>query len=292
TQVGETWVVVNGGTKDSGWLNDSYHTFENIPKGYTYHVLIFYNDGWGTNWYQHIYIKNIYLGNVEPVRVPSAIHEYLFNTGEGNTAYDNVGSLDGTIHGPDWNSSSYNDDMGYCLDFEKDDYSDEVYHADDDDFSFGGDAFSVSIWACPETHYSTRGLMTKWNKYGNREWRFTCSGAYIYLELSNPTESAWIRGKADYSMSTGTWYHLTATYDGSESNSGITIYINGINETDVRDGSGTFTGMTNGNAMFCIGNEDNYNYRDFDGRLDNARIYDEELSASEVLLLYDIDTLN
>ncbi|MFX0208251.1 MAG: hypothetical protein ACFFDT_19860 [Candidatus Hodarchaeota archaeon] len=62
-----TWEVFPaeyGRAKDSGWLEGESHTFEGLPVGTFYNVLICYSDGWNYAYHQQIFVKNIYIGNV------------------------------------------------------------------------------------------------------------------------------------------------------------------------------------------------------------------------------------
>ncbi len=63
TRIDSVWVLIAGGTTDSGWMLDKNHTFT-VEAGAYYNVLIHYNDAWSTEYGQEIFAKNIYIGNV------------------------------------------------------------------------------------------------------------------------------------------------------------------------------------------------------------------------------------
>jgi hypothetical protein len=76
-------------------------------------------------------------------------------------------------------------------------------------------------------------------------------------------------------MNTDTWHHIAATYDGSNK----ILYLNGsIDGT----GSGSLS-TTSGNGE--VGRQADFNNNFFDGVVDDVRIYDSALSASEVSAL-------
>ena len=75
------------------------------------------------------------------------------------------------------------------------------------------------------------------------------------------------------------WVHVAATYDGSH----VRAYINGL-----QDGASTpLTGsIDNNNAPVYIGKSQFYP-RNFNGRIDEIRIYDTALSGQEIAALYN-----
>ncbi len=80
----------------------------------------------------------------------------------------------------------------------------------------------------------------------------------------------------------GLWHHAVATLTGGI-NGVITIYIDGVSVPLVNGGSGTVTSNTTTDPVRIGGNPN----RRFDGSLDEPRIYNRALSASEVLTLYN-----
>ena len=87
------------------------------------------------------------------------------------------------------------------------------------------------------------------------------------------------------SFSTGTWYHLTATYDGSNSASGIKLYVDGSVVTLSDASVGSYLGMATGGSLL-IGKW-SYNDSALDGIVDEVAIFDSELSASDVAAIYN-----
>jgi hypothetical protein len=78
-------------------------------------------------------------------------------------------------------------------------------------------------------------------------------------------------------MSTGTWYHVVGTFDGST----IKIFFNGqLNNTLSYSGA---IGNSTANLIFS----ENFNGYRFDGKLDEVRIYNRALSPAEVSQLYN-----
>ena len=105
------------------------------------------------------------------------------------------------------------------------------------------------------------------------------SGGYAFVRFnqqSNQNEYR-LNSSIPYPTDGTTWMHIAATYDGAE----IKIYINGIlNKTK----PGKFQIATN-QFDLGIGAQDN-GFRPFQGSLEDVRIYDRALNASEISALY------
>ncbi len=75
-------------------------------------------------------------------------------------------------------------------------------------------------------------------------------------------------------LSTGTWYHVVLTYDGSN----VRLYVNGV-----QDGSAAATGtITTSTADLLFGSQYTSGGGKFTGTLDDVRIYNRALSSSEI----------
>ena len=81
-------------------------------------------------------------------------------------------------------------------------------------------------------------------------------------------------------LSVNTWYHIALTWDGSN----YEVYVDGVSKAN-----GTYTGLSSLNSLADIGNDGNTGYRieAFQGFLDQVRVYNKELSQSEVEALAD-----
>lgn len=81
-------------------------------------------------------------------------------------------------------------------------------------------------------------------------------------------------------MPVGTWTHIAVTYDGTDA----VLYVNGENPVSrpFTLGCGTFAPITIGSAL-----QSGSTAGEFQGDLDDLRIYDRPLSQSEVQTLAD-----
>jgi len=83
-------------------------------------------------------------------------------------------------------------------------------------------------------------------------------------------------------INSNTWYHIVGVYDGSSSNAGMSLYINGQLQSTSNSNGGSYTAMENTTVSNRIGKRDSF----FKGTLDDARIYARALTTAEVQLLY------
>ena len=97
----------------------------------------------------------------------------------------------------------------------------------------------------------------------------------FFQELPN---SSFVAAQLTSTLQANTWYHVCGTYDGAN----LKAYLNGVNQatvpvTSVKVPTGTFTfsRVSGGNTPFG-------------GSIDDVRIYNRALSASEVTALYNL----
>ena len=82
----------------------------------------------------------------------------------------------------------------------------------------------------------------------------------------------------------GKWALYTATYDGSNLATGLKIYINGVEAVTQHLSHLVYNGMSLTTSNLDLGNGNSNSYV---GDLDECSIYDKELSAAEVLEIYN-----
>jgi len=158
--------------------------------------------------------------------------------------------------------------------------SDYVDLGNDSIFSFASTKpFSISAWVYYDTT-ATKTIIGKGSSSGSDyEWRlFTNGSSHLNFALYNPTASAFIGRKYSSAITTGSWHHISATYDGGTACSGIEIYLNGIAVSNADYSTGSFSGMTNNNADVIIGEYTNY----FDGKLSQIGVWLGVLSQEKI----------
>jgi len=154
-------------------------------------------------------------------------------------------------------------------------------------------AFSVSFWFFANT-----------GSLGSTERRMITlfDGIYIWIEIptnsflryrvanSSPTN---IENTGTTTITQNTWHHVALTGD---STNGIIAYLNGSVEISSASWDGTFkngSGASRYNYNVIGAQEDDLGslVRPFLGKLDQVRLFDKALSASEVTTLYNENSL-
>ena len=164
-----------------------------------------------------------------------------------------------------------------------------VQVADSNDLSFGDSStdspFSISAWIKNDAIGNTQRIVAKGSTSSNLEYNFTINGLgdlgfYLYDDSSGTS----INTTTDISLSTGVWYHVVGTYDGSGSNTGITVYVNGVTGTLTRGSNGTYIAMHNEGGDVYIGSLI-YNSNFFNGKIAHTAIWNVELDAAAITKL-------
>ena len=102
----------------------------------------------------------------------------------------------------------------------------------------------------------------------------------------NSTNFIRIIGDTALTSDQNKWIHIVATYDGTENQSGLNLYRNGVAFAGTRSVAGTYTGMANQAGGLSIGRffTDGATYAN--GFMSDVRLYNRELKSAEVALLY------
>lgn len=86
-------------------------------------------------------------------------------------------------------------------------------------------------------------------------------------------------GTGTFTLTTGTWFHVALTYS---STAGLAGYVNGA-----PDGTASANGaLTTASAVASIGTDTETVGREFDGVIDEVRVYNRVLSATDIAGLY------
>jgi len=136
-----------------------------------------------------------------------------------------------------------------------------------------GDAITISCWAMWNSLAAHQVFV-----HGTVTGSITTS--YVLVTSSNGTSMSWWindGGGADFNhnMAIGTWYHIVATYDGSNLN----VYINGVSKAGNAVKAGAITNQ-NGLKIGLDGIEAPYG---FAGKMADVRIYNRGYDATDGL---------
>jgi len=191
----------------------------------------------------------------------------------GNIAFDRSGQgKNGTISGATLDSGK----VGQALSF---DGVDDYVNIPDPNLVEGLTAMSVSVWAKSNTTVTANGRGIVAQSYGT-------SGATFILFLRNIDNIAFqvdtgvsVIADANTDLPDTNWHHYVGVYNGSN----VLLYVDSVLQTSQPVQTGTTTASTN---PVTIGAYDST--RNWDGLIDEARIYNRALGAEEIKRLYNL----
>jgi hypothetical protein len=213
----------------------------------------------------------------------------------GVALYEGDGSSSHSINGGKFGAGAYfNGSNGYV-----------TLPTNTDDLYEGQTNFSWSVWVNPSSFSSQNPIFTKYSSniaLGGLQFKIDGTTGKIGLFIANSSDSR-ISGASDTAISTGTWSHIVAIFDGTKSvsngtNGRIRIFINGVESSFTYDQT-AYTGTTIpaisssvptrlGIVTFGGGANTYHN-----GKIDQLRLFQKSLSSSEVSTLYaeTVDTV-
>ncbi len=200
---------------------------------------------------------------------------YKFDEGSGSTVLDAVGSNDGTVFGSTWTAS-----VPAALPFTNP-YS---MYFDGGDYVDAGDIvdlttdFSVSAWVNPDSLGTDRQIISRGYDGTNTQWELKTTTAG-----GNVSFQSWQSGIVGVESigvpPAGQWTHVVGTYDGTT----WRIYLDGS-----LDNSAVAAGPVHTNRTVVVGAVDTPTgfRQNWEGSLDDVRVYDRTISDSEIADLY------
>jgi hypothetical protein len=159
-----------------------------------------------------------------------------------------------------------------------------------DGSTFGYDTFSVSVWAkVSDTDAGLRTVIARQDPVEKHDARtfvvwFDDDDAFFGAEVvtSRLSVSGTNRDVTadDETYTDGNWHHVVMTVDGGNE---MKLYVDGLEKGSQSLGGDPYTG----DAETWLGQEPGRDDRPLDGSVDDVRIYDRVLSATEVDALYN-----
>jgi hypothetical protein len=278
-------VAVRSGSTISFYINgilDSNQALADSPQSdTTNNVWIGWrNDSW-SNGKAHGLIDDVRVYNraitAEEIRYlynnNGPIAHWKLDEGSGATAYDSVGSNDGTLTNmevADWVTGKF----GAALDFDgSNEYITRADQGSTDPLRVSG-AITVGVWIKPDTLSGIDHVVNK--EQGTGGYVLGTTGSNIYVAYSSGTE---IEITGSGTLLTGQWQYISFTYDGAN----IRTYINGV-----LDKVTAKTGYATSGQPFVIGSDNDGGVSaPFDGLIDDVRLYNYARTAEQVRADYN-----
>jgi hypothetical protein len=197
--------------------------------------------------------------------------------GGGGIAKDLLGRNDGTLAGqsgglPTWEQST----LGTALESNG---TQERRVEITNDFMSSKSAMSVSLWSFLDswTGYDTHFAYSGLDRLFTMQTLTVAGGNYRYQFLTNNLSGNTDLRTPEYTFELGRWQHIVCTYDGSVKK----VYFDGV-EVASASASGTVGTPTKDTDILTTQGA-GYN---IDGKMQNVRVYNRALSATEILQLY------
>lgn len=241
------------------------------------------------------------------------IAHWKFDDGSGTSAIDSSGnSNSGTLtNGPTWAAGK----LGQALNF---DGADDYVNAGSPTALNNLPAMTISAWIKPDsfanpgnyivskTHGETP-TFTGWlfrvdNESNLKALRFDVDyNRSLEGSTFDPFQDLWAVSVPN-AVQIGQWSHVAVTWDGSKTAANVKFYVNGAliahcqgcGNWDV-NGDGTRSDDSYKPLIIGYGNVEQspaYKIRPFDGIIDDVRIYNRVLSATEIQQLYNLSQGN
>lgn len=211
---------------------------------------------------------NISSAKIDP---ETAVGVWLFDEGAGDEAEDSSGKDNhGTINGADWTDGKFGD----ALEF---DGAQSVTIDSTPDLQLG-EKHTMMVWFYATNISEHRMLIAKNGEYLlriDRPGEGNKMSTFVHIGGWEPRASASI-------PATDTWIHYAATYDNSENNDQLKIYVNGE-----QAGSSMRTGDPVGNANAVeIGKWGGGSH--FVGKIDEVAIFKDVLTEEDIQTIMDV----
>ena len=143
-------------------------------------------------------------------------------------------------------------------------------------------AITLSAWVKRDVDTNAWGaIVSKWNGgLSKRSYGIYVSNTGFWAFHLSSTGGDNINVQSNDQALADGWHHILGVYDGTNMN----LYIDGVNQTD----SDTISGIYGIDQDLEIGS---FSSGDFDGQIDEVKIWNRSLSDSEILAIYNNESI-
>ena len=196
----------------------------------------------------------------------------------GSTAYDSIGSNDGTMTGDIVDGAASVPGMiGTAIEFNTPNPFDQILTGSDYEL----ETVTVCTW---HLNKGSAGLQYLIDMYGNRHWGMTISANSASppnaLSIWDRLDGGTIDVHYETELTLNKWYHICA---GINDDGNDFMYLNGVLIGDDQAANGTW--VDSDATDLHISGQDGFN--PINGYIDDVRVYNRTLTAAEVLEMYN-----
>ena len=143
--------------------------------------------------------------------------------------------------------------------------------------------FTISAWVNVTTLKNYNQIFLKNNNSDYYGYAIDSAG-HIITQLKNNNAGLQASTTSATTINAGNWYHVVFTYDASLPSSNIKLYINGTQDSV----TGNFTAGAGVNTADGLIGEDQINGRNFNGKIDEVKVFPYALTADQVRNDYNL----
>ena len=152
--------------------------------------------------------------------------------------------------------------------------------------------FSISMWVKNHDSGNTHGLLFGKGTYtATKEYKLFNHYGTLMFDIVDNSDSTYKRVAAPAQTLNNphnTWYHIIATYDGSETADGLKIYKDGELLSLTASSAGSYAGIPNANSKVAIGHRLDNSHYDWNGPMTDIMWWkDYCLSQTEIDQIYN-----
>ncbi len=203
----------------------------------------------------------------------STVYDYSGNGNNGTLSLQPAGNTATTTA---WSEGKYS----CALDF---DGTDDYVEIGDSDSLDNTNQLTISTWVYPES-ISNRGILAKRVAFqDNHSYDLYFASSKLYVDIDSNND----RFSSNKIFSTNQWYHIVVVYDGTlASAQRAKVYVDGVLDKTATE---TSTSIPNYASNFYIGvlKTDPGTTWEFDGLIDDVRIYNYALTPLQIRTLYN-----
>lgn len=141
-----------------------------------------------------------------------------------------------------------------------------------------GSSFCYSAWIKLDSTSGNKCILSKRESTHLVSNVFYVTGGGLLGRVWDSSSSNYRGRQVSGLMSTGTWYHVAMTWDGTD----VKLYLDGVQVDDTDSSAGSFSSYVDDSYPVRIGHQNTTAGLLFDGRIDDVRVFSDVPSSSEL----------
>lgn len=177
----------------------------------------------------------------------------------------------------------------YSLDF--DGVDDVVNMGNVSDLSFDyNEQFTFSFWVKRDRTGTAEGLVSKMERTGNYNGLlvlFNSSNLIQFVLRNKNISSQKLNVYSQGTITDNDWHHIAVTYNGAGNTDGVTVFIDGQDDTNRATASGTISATSENSESFTMGAWNTTTGYNFQGHLDELAVFSDAKHSTVINNIYN-----